>query len=543
MTVASQKAGRSWWGWGLADAALGQHERERLAGAMAARFGLTSLPLRSPPSLSDVSLPKPKVEVPAALSAMCSTSPYQRARHCYGRSYRDVARAFQGRLEHPPDVVAFPSSEADIVALLDWCSSVGVAAVPYGGGSSVVGGVECEVDERYRGAVSIDLERLDRVIEVDRVSRAGRIQAGALGPGLEDQLRPLGLTLRHFPQSFEFSTLGGWLATRSAGHFATGRTHIDEHVEALRMVTPAGTLETRRLPSSGAGPSPDRAILGSEGTLGVIVEAWMRLQQRPRFRAHADVHFATFSSAVAATRDVVQSGLFPANCRLLDRDEAALSAGTDGKSHVLLLGFESADHPPDAALRRAVEIARARGGTLSGELRLVDQLEHVSGQHGTETARTWRNAFLRAPYLRDALVAASVVVETFETSCTWDAFEALHSGVCEVATAAASKICGAARVTSRFTHVYPDGVAPYYTVYAPARSGSEVEQWDEIKSAISEELLSYGGTITHHHAVGRVHRPWYDRQRPDLFASAMQAAKSQLDPAWVLNPGVLIDRQ
>src|SRR5439155_11927905 len=214
---------------------------------------------------------------------------------------------FSGDFSAAPDLVAYPETEQDVVAILDWCGSAGVPCVPYGGGSSVVAGVECP------GAVSMDLTRLDKVLEVDTVSRAARIQAGALGPVLEDQLRPHGYTLRHFPQSFEFSTLGGWLATRSGGHYATNYTHIDDFVESLRVVTPAGVLESRRLPGSGAGPSPDRMFLGSEGILGVITEAWMRVQDRPTFRASAGARFASFVDAVAATRAISQAGLFPAN--------------------------------------------------------------------------------------------------------------------------------------------------------------------------------------------------------------------------------------
>src|SRR5947208_5662664 len=206
-------------------------------------------------------------------------------------SYPAVGRAWRGGLPNPPAAVAFPRDERDVVALLAWCADARVAAIPYGGGSSVVGGVECDVGDDFGGVVSIDLTRLDRVVEIDRVSRAARIQAGALGPVLEDQLRPHGLTLRHFPQSFEFSTLGGWLATRSGGHYATLYTHIDDLVESIRMVTPAGVIESRRLPGSGAGPSPDRLALGSEGALGVITEAWMRVQDRVQFKASAGVRF------------------------------------------------------------------------------------------------------------------------------------------------------------------------------------------------------------------------------------------------------------
>lgn len=522
------------------DKALTQTQRAQLAAALSARFEVALPPPRRPPPLEAVTLAPPRIQPPGTLAGLCSTQDFDRAAHCYGKSFRDVVRALEGRLEHPPDVVAYPANEADLVAVLDWCTSAGAAAIPYGGGSSVVGGVECDVGEGYRAAVTIDMGRFNQVLEVDQRSSAARIGAGIFGPALEDQLRDHGLTLRHFPQSFEFSTLGGWLATRSGGHFATGPTHIDEQVESIRAVTPSGSWESRRLPGSGAGPSPDRLLLGSEGILGVIVEAWMRVVRRPRFRAAASVHFASLPAAVTATREVLQAGLRPANCRLLDRQEAALSAGADGRSDVLLLGFESADHPVISEAERALVLCGAHGGTLEGEL-VVKGPEATRTQGAPDAASHWRSSFLRAPYVRDALATASVIVETFETACTWEAFGALHAGVSEAVGAATRAICGGGFLTCRFTHVYPDGVAPYFSVFAPGRPGSEVAQWDEIKAAASEAVMAHGGTITHHHAVGRVHRPWYDRQRPEPFAQALAAAKAQLDPAWVLNPGVLID--
>src|SRR5205085_3352725 len=262
-------------------------------------------------------------------------------------SFRDVWRGLHRDFTQPPDVVAVPRTEDDVAALLDWCGDTAIAAIPYGGGSSVVGGVECDVDDVYVGAVSIDLRAFDQVLDIDRESRAARSQAGIYGPALEDELRPHGLTLRHFPQSFEFSTLGGWLATRSGGHYATNTTHIDDFVESLKVVTPSGVCESRRLPGSGAGPSPDRMFRGSEGTLGIITEAWLRLQDRPRWRASAGVRFQSFEAGVEAARAVAQAGLYPANCRLLDAGEAATSAGVGDGSALLVLGFESADHAVD----------------------------------------------------------------------------------------------------------------------------------------------------------------------------------------------------
>src|SRR3954449_334770 len=242
---------------------------------------------------------------------------------------------------------------------------------------------------------------MDKVLEVDTVSRAARIQAGAKGPHIEEQLAPSGLSLRHFPQSFEHSTLGGWIATRAGGHFATLYTHIDDLVESIRALTPSGTWESRRLPGSGAGPSPDRMLIGSEGILGVITEAWVRVRPRPRFKASAIVHFDSFEQGADAVRAIAQSGLYPSNCRLLDDAEGKLT-GVSEKT-MLVLGFESADHPVDAWMSRALEICdRPPTSTDSG----------AGGE--------WRIEFIQMPYIRDVLMRAGVLSDTFETAITWD---------------------------------------------------------------------------------------------------------------------------
>src|SRR5581483_604473 len=522
---------RSWWGWGWEDEALSPEQVSSLGAAVAGRLGLSEVSARPAPSLASLDLPPARLTPPPRLAEICSSDVEARASHTYGKSFRDVVRAFSGELSHPPDVVARPRDEADVVDLLNWCADANAAAVPYGAGSSVVGGVECDVGSAFAGAVSVDLSGLDRVLEVDSVSRAARIQAGARGPVLEDQLRPHGYTLRHFPQSFEFSTLGGWLATRSGGHYASLYTHIDDFVESLRVVTPGGVIESRRLPGSGAGASPDRMFLGSEGILGVITEAWMRVQDRVRFKASAGVHFSSFLDGAAAVRAVAQAGLYPTNCRLLDPGEAMISAGVTDGSALLVLGFESADHPVDAWIARAVELCRDLGGSIPDGVKTSSE-----GAVGA-----WKNSFLRAPYGRDALVSLGCVADTFETAVTWDRFEDLHAGVTTAVEKALVDVCGGGFLTCRFTHVYPDGPAPYFSFLAPSTFGSQLSQWDELKAAASDAVLAFGGTITHHHAVGRDHRPWYDRQRPEAFALALRAAKSALDPAGILNPGVLID--
>jgi len=514
---------RSWWGWGTTDRALSDDE------CVAAAAGLPGLPAqpRPVPAVADLELPAPRIAVPASLPA--SIAPDVRAGHAHGKAYRDVVRSLAGDLWTAPDAVAFPRAESEVVQLLDWAGSAGVAVVPYGGGSSVVGGVEYRGDGPW---LSLDLTALDRVLEVDRVSRAARVQGGALGPVLEGRLRPHGLTLRHFPQSFEFSTLGGWLATRAGGHYATLHTHIDDLVESMRVVTPVGVSESWRLPGSGAGPSPDRLFLGSEGTLGVITEAWMRLQDRPRFKASATMRFADMTTAMGAVRAISQAALHPANCRLLDPGEAALSGASASGEPVLVLGVESAVLPVDGRLTELLDLARDCGGTVAPS----------SGSGRDDSAEAWRAAFLRMPYVRDGLARMSAVVETFETACTWDRVEELYATVnAEVATAVEEVTGAPGMVNCRFTHVYPDGPAPYFTVVAAGRPGSELAMWDEVKAAAMEVLGRLGATITHHHAVGRDHRAGYDRQRPEPFAVALRAAKAALDPAGVLNPGVLID--
>jgi alkyldihydroxyacetonephosphate synthase len=437
---------------------------------------------------------------------------------------------------NPPDVVAYPHDETDLKALLDWCGENDLAAIPFGGGSSVVGGVNPPSNDRYQGTVTIDLKHFSRVLDVDKESQAARIQAGVLGPELERQLKPTGLTLRFFLQAWEFSSLGGWIATRAAGHYATVYTQIDDHIESLRVVTPAGLVETRRLPISGAGPNPDRLFLGSEGTLGVITEAWVRLHKRPTFRLATTVHFGDYEKAVAAVRAISQAGLYPANCRLIERDEAEFTEAGDGTHDVLLLTFESADHALEPWMNRALEIC----GDYSGEWDRAALTQEAAQRQGA--AGNWRDKFLRGPYLREHAVARGVMRDTVESCITWDRYIEFQEHVKKATLQAIREVTGrAGSCTVRFTHLYPDGPAPYFTWHALGDKARLVDQFWAIKSAASEAMVNAGGTITHHHALGRDHRTWYDRERPQLFADVLRAAKQQLDPHQVLNPGILID--
>jgi alkyldihydroxyacetonephosphate synthase len=546
---------RKHWGWGYEDEQASPEQVRAAAAGLAKHLGLALREVEEPVPLERVRLTPPQIAAPPSLAGICTDDDHARASHALGCSYSDVVRGFRGQFHHPPDFVAQPREERDVERVLEWCAGRRVAVVPFGGGTSVVGGVEPRVGGGYDGVVSLDLSALDRVLEVDPLSRSARIQAGAIGPGLESQLAAHGLTLRHFPQSFELSTLGGWIATRAAGHFATLWTHIEDLVESVRAIAPTGVWQSRRLPGSGAGPSPDRMLVGSEGALAVITEAWVRVQPRPEHRASAGVRFPDFARGAECVQALSQSGLHPSNCRLIDAQEARITFAGDGSSALLVLGFESFDHEVASLLDRALAICAEHGG-VAGERRVSGPADRNggggkggvgAGEGGSVGAGeqggvgAWRAAFLRAPYLRDVFVAMGVLSETFETAITWERFPALHERVLAAAHAAADGADGPARVTCRFTHVYPDGPAPYYTVLAPARRGEEVEQWAAIKSAVSDALIAAGGTITHHHAVGRDHRAWYDRQRPEPFAAALRGAKDALDPAGVMNPGVLLD--
>ena len=522
-------------GWGREGEGLTAAEETAALDRYRRLFGIDHFEERSPPALDEIMLRPARLLPPPSLGAICSTALYDRAAHTYGKSFRDYSLGLASDYAVAPDVVAYPHDEAEVAAILDWAGGAQAAVVPFGAGSSVVGGIEPRIDGTSRkGAVSLDLRRLDRVVEIDHISRAARIEAGAFGPALEAQLRPHGLTLRHFPQSYEYSTLGGWIATRSGGHFASLYTHIDDLVESIRMVTPKGIIETRRLPGSGAGPSPDRLLIGSEGILGVITEAWMRLQPRPRFRAGGALRFPDFFNAARAVRAIAQAGLYPANCRILDPQEALNTGAGDGTAAIMVLAFESGDHPLDAWMARALECCADYGG--------VPERPGEGDTHREGAAEQWRTAFIRMPYARECMIRRGVIADTFETAITWERFESFHDQVTAATQAAIREATGRpGQVTCRFTHVYPDGPAPYFSFHALGRHGELEPQWRAIKGAAADALIAGGGTITHHHAIGRDHRPWYDRQRPDLFAAALRSAKRALDPQGMLNPGVLLD--
>ena len=542
---------RSHWGWGLAERFPDREARRTLGELLGASLGLEAQEPDEPVSMELAEVPQARLEVPRSLAAFATTDREARLRHTWGRSYPEILRGYRGDFSAAPDLVAHPRTEAEVQATLAWAEEHGVIVTPWGGGTSVVQGLAPAEGSPPRLVLS--LRAMNKVIDVDPISRLARIQAGALGPELEDQLRTHGLTLRHFPQSFAFSTLGGWLATRAGGHFATVYTHIDDLCAGMRVVGPTGTFESRTLPASGAGPDPNRLMLGSEGIFGVITEGTLRVRPRPRFKASASVRFTDLDAAVDAVREIAQAGLFPSNCRLLDKREAFLNQVDLAGHHVLVLGFEGAHdfcedpladhqpHPLAGPMRQALSIARGRGGTCEAGPRFSAR-GRPEEDAPADAAATWRQAFLDGPYLQSTLVSLGVVADTFETAVPWAELDALRGEVTTAVREVFRRHGQRGFLSMRFTHVYPDGPAPYFTWLCPAPRGGELALWTEVKAAASAAILATGGTITHHHAVGRVHREAWATERPHGFDAVLRAVKGELDPKGILNPGVLLER-
>jgi alkyldihydroxyacetonephosphate synthase len=525
---------RKIWGWGYEGERADPRALAFAEASLSALLGGPAPGPLAPPSADAVPVPASRMPESTPIERLLERSSHERLVHALGRSYRDLARAVRGVFPHVPDAVAVPRSEDDLVQLCEIASARQIALVPFGGGTSVAGGVEPEVGSRFSAALSVDLRAMSGLLELDEQSLAARFGAGTLGPDLEAALRPKGLTLRHFPQSFELSTLGGWVATRAGGHFATVYTHIDDLVESVSVVTPAGKLETRRLPGSGAGPAPERLFIGSEGAFGFITSAWVRLFERPRHRASATVSFERFEVGLEALCRLVQSGLSPSNCRLIDGAEAIMSGAGAFDANLLLLAFESAHHPQDGLLAQALGVVKDAGGVVA-EGAVQSTFDASGGRDAT--ADTYKASFFRGPYLRDELVLRGVFVETYETAAPWAMIPALDEAV---RRAVAALELGPHLLARRVTHAYRDGCAPYYTVIARAREGAEEAMWRDVKAAITDAIVAAGGTSTHHHAIGRDVVPWHEKETAPLFREGLRAVKATLDPAGVMNPGALL---
>ncbi|WP_331683558.1 FAD-binding oxidoreductase [Mycobacterium sp.] len=460
----------------------------------------------------------------------CRIGDRDRLLHAGGKSTLDLLRRKDTGTQDAPDAVLLPGDDDDVAAILGHCSQRGIAVVPFGGGTSVVGGLD-PIRGQFNAVVSLDLRRFDRLHALDEVSGMAELGAGVTGPQAERLLGEHGFSLGHFPQSFEFATLGGFAATRSSGQDSAGYGRFDDMIRGLHVITPAGVLKLGRAPASAAGPDLRELLIGSEGLFGVITRVRLRVHRIPEASIYEAWSFPDFATGAAALRAATQTGTGPTVIRLSDEAETGINlATTDAIGEQQITGgclaitvFEGTAVHAESRHAETHEVLQAHGGTSLGE----------------EPARAWERGRFSAPYLRDSLLAAGALCETLETATDWSNITALKAAVTDALTAALAESGTPALVLCHISHVYPTGASLYFTVVAGQR-GNPIEQWRAAKAAASTAIMATGGTITHHHAVGTDHRPWMQDEVGELGVQILRAVKSTLDPAGILNPGKLI---
>lgn len=553
-----------WWGWGTLDETYSLERRPNFWPMVREWLALpkSAIEQATPPvPLEENPLPPSRFDDPmlSSLRQVLDDEAVRldkrtRVEHAYGKSYRDLIRIRAGYVPNPPDAVVYPDGEAKVASLMSWAADRDVALIPFGGGSSVVGGVE--PSRNGEPTMTVDLARLDQVLAIDRQSRIARIQAGATGPEVETQLNEKGFTLGHFPQSFQFSTLGGWIATRAAGQTSIGYGKIEDMTQGVRVVTPAGILETRDVPATATGPSIRQMLIGSEGAYGIITEATMRIHPQPEVQDYRGVLFRAFEDGVTAFRDLMQSDpLHPSIIRLSDEAETAaytvlahehrglrrvvdeafewyLKARAydlaDGTS-LMLLGFDGSREWVANQWSLALEICRAHGGLPLG---------HSVG-------RTWRRERYAQPYLRDTLLGHGILVDTLETATNWTNLMSLYRAmVAALKGAITTNGGGPGYVMTHVSHAYEQGASLYTTFLGRQIPTSDPlvkqAQWEGIKEVVTEAILDAGGTLSHHHGVGRDHAPWLEEEIGPTGVKALRSLKRSLDPNGIMNPGTLL---
>ncbi|HEX2265094.1 MAG TPA: FAD-binding oxidoreductase, partial [Solirubrobacterales bacterium] len=542
--VTETRRDAKWWGWGdpsvepsLDDAALGVL-RERIG-------ELEPWPLAR--SLEEVEMPAaeglPTALVDAVGEENVFTGDEDRVRHAVGCGYADLARLRNGALEAAPDAVAMPRSATALARVLEIAAAEGVAVVPFGGGTSVVGGVE-PLRGGHSRLLSLDLGALRDVV-VDERSLTVRLGAGLRGPEAETALARFGLTLGHFPQSFEYATIGGFAATRSAGQASSGYGRFDSLVSSVRLLTPTGELSTLETPHTAAGPALRELVIGSEGVLGVIPDVTVRVRPAPQVRRYEAWMAESFEAGAEIVRALAQGPGLPQVIRVSDEEETegtlALS-GPRGLGGRLFAGYLGARRRRRGALMivgfEGDEESTARRRALA-----VRALRTGAAYLGQAAGKAWEHGRYQGPYLRDTLMEMGAMVETLETSHTWSRFGELYEAVGEAIRGALDGQGTPGLVFCHLSHAYADGASLYFTFISRARRGAELEQWAAVKRAACEAIVAHGGTITHHHAVGRDHAPYMEAEVGQTGLEALRALKERFDPAGVMNPGKLLPGQ
>jgi len=516
-------------GWGYIEEAINTKEVAAVEANFASLFAAGSAQKSTPLVADAIALTPSRVAVPAALADFIGSSHHERLLHAVGRSFRDLVKLRERAPLAAPDAVATPANRDELLRTLEWAAQHNYAIIPFGGGSSVVGGVNPEGIDTYPATITVDMQKMNRVHSVSRNELVVHADAGILGPDLDAALKAHKMHTRYSPQSFHHSTLGGWIATRGAGHNSTVHQKIEDRVVAVSGILADGReFSTRPLPATSVAIDPRSYWAGSEGVLGFITEARLRVYPLPEYRGFRAFSFSSFMHALDAARAIAQSEIFPVQLRILDEDENAQTARLAGVNPtnraLLILGDESTLPVVDARLDIVAKLATQYGG--------------VRDENASRLLREWVRMFFRQPYLRDYLLQYSIIVDTFETAIGWDKSATFYRAIKTITQDAVAKICGKGHVGCRVTHAYSDGLCLYFSFYGPGRHGQLTEDWWRIKNAVSEAVVREGGTISHHHAMGRDHKPFARKEFSDVHVAAVRDLKHSLDPKGLMNPGV-----
>jgi alkyldihydroxyacetonephosphate synthase len=528
LAVPAPAARSEWDAWGTEPARLPAGAKALIATLVPGKahpVPRRTAPVLTPSRLDDADL----AAVGAIVGAEhASTADAVRMLHLGGKSTPDLLRRRLDEPQSAPDAVVSPASHDEVAAILAVCDERRLAVVPFGGGTSVVGGVDPETGP-HRAVIAVDLERTAALLDLDEISLLATFGAGTTGPQAEELLGARGYTLGHFPQSFLHASLGGYAATRSSGQASRGYGRFDDLVHALRVASPAGELSLGRAPASAAGPDLRQLFVGSEGAFGVLTEVTVRIRPRPAATVYGAWTFPDFASGAAAFREATQRGIRPTVLRLSDETETRVNAAMGGhltrlSGCLALATFEGADIPEAERIRDDLDRVLTRHGAKS---------------RGEDPARSWERGRFASPALRDTLMDAGVLAETLETATTWSALPELKSAVTAALSAALTASGTKPIVLCHISHVYPAGASLYFTVVA-ALTDDPQAQWAQAKDAASRAIVDARGTITHHHAVGRDHRPYLEAEIGPLGVEVLRAVKRVVDPRGIMNPGVLI---
>jgi alkyldihydroxyacetonephosphate synthase len=546
-----------WNGWGWAAHQDDLAGNEALWTWLAGELGMPALLATPARPLESIALPPVRLSADARerFTALLGADrvrddAYERAFHALGRSYHDVLRMRAGDLSTAPDAVLYPRSGDEVLGVLAAAAELGIAVVPYGGGTSVVGAVTASAGP-FKSAITVDLSGMDRIVEIDPVSRTATVEAGIHGPALEKALGARGFTLGHFPQSFEFSTVGGWIAHRGAGQGSHGYGRAQDWLAAAKLATPRGVLGAGGFPGSSAGPQLLDLVLGSEGVFGIVTEATLRIVPVPAVSDYRGYLFRDFASGAAAIREAAQAGVAATMLRLSDAAETRFyrAYGAVGKRRGLR------DRLADLVLSqrgfddKACALIAGFEGEADGVTRARAAFDAIARRHkamalGEGQGRRWKAGRFHGPYLRDPMMDRGVGVDTLETATSWsklnDLYVAVQSALTGAIQGSAPREGARGVVQCHISHAYPDGASLYFTYIFPRALEREIEQWRAIKTAASDAIAANGGTISHHHGVGEDHLPWIAHEKGALGIDVLRAVKMALDPKGVMNPGKLI---